>query len=267
MSSVRTPAVAGSFYAADPAELSAAVDELLRAADRAAGSDSGGDPAALVVPHAGHRCSGPVAASAYRLLRRHWSGRVRTVVVFGPAHFRDVGGMAVPACRAWSSPLGEVGVDERLRARVVRRGLARADDACHAGEHSVEVQLPFLQRALADGWSFLPVVARSVSADAVADCIDAVVDGEVGVLVSTDLSHYLDVSTAVARDRRTARAIVRRDGDAVRDQDACGAEPLRGLLAWARRHDLQVRLLDLGTSADTCSGPERVVGYGAFAVA
>ncbi len=264
MSDVRTPAVAGSFYAGDPAELAATVDALLGRAD---GSEPARGPVALVVPHAGLRCSGPVAASAYRLVRRHWPGRVRAVAVFGPAHFRDVGGMAVPAGRAWSTPLGEVPVDARLRALLVRRGLARADDGCHAGEHSVEVQLPFLQQALAGDWSLLPVVARSVPAELVADCMDALADDDVGVVVSTDLSHYHDVSTAQARDRRTAAAVLRLDVDAVRDEDACGAEVLRGVLVWARRRDLRVGLLDLGTSADTCSGPERVVGYGAFALA
>lgn len=154
----------------------------------------------------------------------------------------------------------------------------REDDAVHASEHSIEVQLPFLQCALAPsaqgggsdgavaGWPLLPVAVRSVAPETVADCIDEVVGDAVLLLVSSDLSHYHDERTAVALDRRTAGAIVNRDVDGVRDRDACGAEAVRGLLAWARRHDLQVRLLDIGTSADTCSGPDRVVGYGAFAV-
>jgi AmmeMemoRadiSam system protein B len=261
MSTVRAPAVSGSFYPGHADHLAAVVDGLL--ADGSAGPDL--EPLALVVPHAGYRCSGPVAAAAYRVLRR-CRERVRTAVAFGPAHFRDIGGIAVPACTAWRTPLGDVQVDEELRARLVARGLARADDDAHAGEHSVEVQVPFLQRVLAGGWTFLPVVARSVSTEAVGGCIDAVAGDGAMVLVSSDLSHYHDRSTAVALDRRTAEAIVRRDVEAVRDEDACGAEVVRGLLEWARRRDLQVEQLDLGTSADTCSGPDRVVGYGAFAV-
>jgi AmmeMemoRadiSam system protein B len=258
--STRRPAVAGSFYPGDPDDLAATVGGLMDG-----GATSPVDPVALVVPHAGYACSGPVAASAYRVLRR-CRDRVRTVVALGPAHFRDIGGLAVPECATWSTPLGEVPVDTDLRARLVDTGLARADDGAHAEEHSLEVQVPFLQSVLADGWSFLPVVARSVDAELVADCIDAVTADDVMVLVSTDLSHYYDRSTAVALDRRTADAVVGGDADAVRDEDACGAEALRGLLAWVRRHDLRVELLDLGTSADTCSGPHRVVGYGAFAV-
>ncbi len=285
MTTARPPAVAGSFYPGGADELAAVVDALLERAPASADDPlalppslrgvskprrvvAGAEPAepvALVVPHAGLACSGPVAASAYRLLRG-LRDRVRTVVAFGPAHFRDVGGLAVPACAAWSTPLGDVQVDAHLRALLVGAGLARADDDAHAGEHSVEVQVPFLQRVLAGRWSFLPVLVRSATADAVADCMDAVAGDGVMVLVSTDLSHYHDRASADALDRRTAEAIVRRDISAVRDSDACGAEVVRGLIVWTRRHGLQIEPLDLGTSADTCSGPSRVVGYGAFAV-
>jgi predicted class III extradiol MEMO1 family dioxygenase len=234
MRAARRPFAAGSFYPARAEDLAASVDRLLVATTPADADTS--PPGALIVPHAGYRCSGPVAATAYRQL----TGRrgVRTVVILGPGHFRDPHGMAVPECGAWSSPLGEVRIDQNRCAELVDLGLAHRDDHAHAGEHSIEVQLPFLQRVLGDG---------------------------VLVVASSDLSHYRDHRTALLLDRRTARAIVEMDVAAIRDGDACGAVTVRGLLAWARRHDVSMELLDLRTSAETCGPPARVVGYGAFA--
>ena len=261
MRAARRPFVAGSFYPARAEDLAASVDGLLVAATSADAGSS--PPAALIVPHAGYRCSGPVAATAYRQLTGCHG--VRTVAILGPGHFRDPHGMAVPECGAWRSPLGEVRIDQNRCAELVDLGLVHRDDHPHAGEHSIEVQLPFLQRVLGDGWSCLPVVMRSTPADTVADCIDALTGDGVLVVASSDLSHYRDQRTALLRDRRTARAIVEMDVAAIRDGDACGAVVVRGLLAWARRHHIRVELLDLRTSADTCGPPARVVGYGAFA--
>jgi MEMO1 family protein len=261
MRAARRPFVAGSFYPAQAEDLAASVDGLLAATTSAEAGSS--PPAALIVPHAGYRCSGPVAATAYRRLSGHHG--IRTVVILGPGHFRDPQGMAVPECGAWMSPLGEVRIDQDRCADLVDLGLVHRDDHPHAGEHSIEVQLPFLQRVLGHGWSCLPVVIRSTPADTVADCLDALTGDGVLVVASSDLSHYLDQRTALLRDRRTARAIVDMDVAAIGDGDACGAVVVRGLLAWARRHEIRLDLLDLRTSADTCGSPARVVGYGAFA--
>jgi AmmeMemoRadiSam system protein B len=257
MTTVRKPYVAGSFYPADPAELAANVDALL-----AGHHTSTPPPVALIAPHAAYHCSGPVAASAYGEL----AGQVRSVMVLGPAHFRDPHGMAVPECSTWRTPLGEVPIDQDLCQTLVAKGLVHHDDHAHADEHSLEVQLPFLQRVLSEGWSCMPVVARSTPADKVADLIDAVSGDGVLVVASSDLSHYHDQRTAQRLDVRTAAAIVDADVAGIRNDDACGAVAVRGLLAWVRRHDLGVELLDLRTSADTCGDASRVVGYGAFAV-
>lgn len=261
MKPARQPYVAGSFYPAQVHDLVATVDGLLNAA--ASPYAGSARPAALVVPHAGYGCSGPVAASAYRqLMDTRW---VQTVVILGPGHFRDPHGLAVPECSAWRTPMGDVPVDQNLCARLVDLGLAHRDDGAHAGEHSIEVQLPFLQRVLGDGWFCVPVVARSMSADKVADCIDALTGEGVLVVASSDLSHYHDQPTAQRLDRRTAQAIVELNVAAIDDRDACGAVVVRGVLAWTERRELSMELLDLRTSADTCGDPERVVGYGAFA--
>jgi AmmeMemoRadiSam system protein B len=260
MAGTRAPAVAGSFYPADSAELAGQVDLLLGPHRR-----DDGAPPALVAPHAGYACSGAVAASAYRRVGR--SAEVRSVVVLGPAHYRDPHGVAFPEAAAWSTPLGDVPVDRELCVRLGRAGLAHGDDRAHRREHAVEVQLPFLQRVLGDGWACVPLAVHGTDADTVADCLDLVAGDHVLVVCSTDLSHYFDEPTATRLDRRTARAIVDRDPAVLGEGSACGVYPLRGVLAWARRHDLEVEVLDLGTSAQTCGGPDRVVGYGAFALA
>lgn len=259
MAGTRPPAVAGSFYPASPEKLAGRVDDLLGTT-----RDDVAQPIALVVPHAGYACSGPVAAAAYRRITRPTA--IRSVVILGPAHYADPHGVAFPEATAWSTPLGEVPVERDLCARLQRAGLAHGDDRPHESEHAVEVQLPFLQRILGDGWTCVPLVVHGTAPDPVSDCIDEVQADDVLVVVSSDLSHYYDERSAQRLDRRTADAVVDRNPSGVGDEQACGVFPLRGLLTWARRHDQDIELLDLRTSAETCGGPERVVGYGAFAV-
>jgi MEMO1 family protein len=267
---VREPAVAGTFYPADPARLARSVDALLDAAEAVASAPrKAGRPTALVVPHAGHVYSGPVAATAYAHLRPHAQACTR-VVLLGPSHFVPLRSLAVPAATGFATPLGVVPVDVpaclELAASFADVAVA---DGPHADEHALEVQLPFLQRLLPAGFSVLPVLVGGAAPDTVADVLDALralADEHTVVLVSTDLSHYLDQEAATRRDGATAEAVVRRDPDAIGSRDACGAVPLRGLLGWARRHDLPVTLLDRRTSADTAGGRRQVVGYAAFRV-
>ncbi len=253
----RPPAVAGAFYPADPEELTADVDRLLADARPA---EATGDPLALVVPHAGYVYSGPVAATAYALLRHR---AIERVVLLGPAHFVPLAGAAVTAADGWRTPLGVVSIDPGLRETAVAAG-AVVDDRAHDPEHAVEVQLPFLQRVLG-GFRALPVAVGVAEPEAVADLIAALVPDAL-VVVSTDLSHYLDDATAKALDRRTADAVLAREPERIGRDDACGSFALRGVVELARRDDLRVRLLDLRTSADTAGDPWRVVGYGSFAV-
>jgi len=263
---VRPAAVAGSFYPSDADELAAVVDTLLeRARLRASEGAAGPAPVALVAPHAGYVYSGPVAASAYDWLRDR---PVRRVAVLGPAHFVPLTGIAVPAAAAFATPIGEVPVEVHTCAVLAeRQECVTVDDRPHRPEHSIEAQLPFLQRVLAHGWTCVPLVVGATAPEQVADVLDTLcVDGDTLPVVSTDLSHYLDQLTAQRRDRHTAQAVVDRDAAAIGPHDACGVFALRGLLHWARRHELDVRLLHLGTSADAGGDPRRVVGYAAFAL-
>lgn len=264
---IRPPAVAGHFYPAEADRLAEVVDALLEAARaRVATPPDRPRPRAVVVPHAAYRYSGPVAAPAYAVLRDGWPARV---VLVGPAHYVPVSGCVVPRTAAWRTPLGLVPIDATLRDLALEVAGVRADDEPHAPEHSLEVQLPFLQRALPgrSGLPVLPVAVRAPAA-AVADLLDAVA-GDTGTLVlaSTDLSHYLPDAAAREHDARTAQAVLDLRPELVADGSACGAYALRGLLTWARRHDLSPTRLALATSADTGGDPGRVVGYGAFAFA
>lgn len=264
MTGVRAPVVAGSFYPAAPGVLAGTVDGLL------AGARSESHPAldrarlrGLIVPHAGYAYSGPVAATAYALLPL--PGRAPSVVVIlGPSHFEPLRGLAVSTREAWRTPLGEVPIDDQVRRTLVARGTA-SDEAPHRDEHSIEVQLPFLQRCL-PGVPLLPMAVGSGSPWAAAELLVEVLPEDALLVVSTDLSHYHGAARARELDARTAAAVERADVEALRPDDACGVDALRVAVAWAQLGGHLIRVLELGNSADTAGDPRRVVGYGAFAI-
>jgi hypothetical protein len=252
----RRPAVAGRFYPRNPTTLAATVDRLLDAVELPDGEPLA---AAYVVPHAGYVFSGPTAALVYARLRRHVE-QVERVVLVGPAHFVPLSGCAVPASATWATPLGELPVaDTGVLADQVS-----IDDGPHAPEHALEVQLPFLQRALGRPVPILPIAVGRAPAEAVASTLAAAAGAGTVVLCSTDLSHYLDRAAAMDQDARTANAIDELAPERIGIPDACGVFALRGLLSWARAGALRPVLLGLATSADTAGDPYRVVGYGAF---
>lgn len=260
---LRPPAVAGSFYPGDAAALRSAIERSLADA-RPADADAP-VPKALVVPHAGYVYSGPVAATGFaRLL----AGRrtIRRVVLLGPSHRVPVRGLGLSGADLWRTPLGDVTVDHDDDQALLDLSAVVVDDAAHAPEHSLEVQVPFLQSVL-DEFRLVPVIVGDASAHEVASVLNLLWGGpETVVVISTDLSHYHPHQDAVRLDARTAAAIVACDRAAVGDRDACGARPLRGLLAAAVERDLAVEPLDLRTSGDTAGDTRSVVGYGTFAL-
>lgn len=261
--SVRPTAVAGRFYPADPQALRRAIDDSFSAAAAAVADER--PPEAIVVPHAGYVYSGPIAATAFAQLGDA-RDRIERVVLAGPSHHVYLRGMAVPSADAFDTPLGRVPVDAELRRVALAHDAVALDDGPHRDEHSLEVELPFLQTVL-DRFTLLPLAVGDATTDEVADVLDAVWGGpETLVVISTDLSHYHPYDDAVRLDTRTAAAVVAADPDAIGDRDACGARPLRGVLAVARRRGLRVEQLDLRNSGDTAGDRRRVVGYGAFTV-
>jgi AmmeMemoRadiSam system protein B len=265
---VRPPAVAGLFYPADRRELSEEVRARLRGAAQAGGAPQpgGAPPRALIVPHAGYVYSGPVAATAYARLAP-LRGRVRRVVLIGPSHRVAFRGLAVPSAGAFATPLGEVPVDRAAARRLLALPQVAVRDDCHAEEHSLEVQLPFLQEVLGR-FALVPIAAGEASAEEVAEVL-AVLADEPGTLVvaSSDLSHYHDYATARRLDAAAARAIEALRPEALDEESACGCAGVRGLLLLARGRGLTARTLDLRSSGDTAGGRDRVVGYGAFELA
>jgi AmmeMemoRadiSam system protein B/AmmeMemoRadiSam system protein A len=253
--------VAGTFYPRDPRALRGEVERLLEAVPVRGGPR----PKALVVPHAGYVYSGAVAASAYARLRAP-GPPVERVVLLGPAHRVAVAGLALPEATRFETPLGEIPVDEDAAARALRLPQVTRADPPHLLEHSLEVQLPFLQAVLGP-FALVPLAVGLASPEDVAAVIAALWGGlETLVVVSTDLSHYLPYAEAKALDRRTAGQVLALDALGLHRDQACGRTPLQGLLLEARRRGLTAELLDLRSSGDTAGGPDEVVGYGAFAL-
>ncbi len=256
--SLRPPAVAGMFYPADPEVLASSVDSMLAAVHA-----SPLHPKALIVPHAGYIYSGPVAASAYAVLRP-FARDIRRVVLFGPAHRAAVAGLAAPSSAAFATPLGQVPVDTKAIAAAAVLPQVRISDSAHAEEHSLEVQLPFLQTVLED-FAVAPFVVGGASGAQVAEVMELLWGGpETLIVVSSDLSHYLPYSVAQQVDGATAETVLNRRPLAHHEQ-ACGAAAINGLIEAARHRHLTPTLLDLRNSGDTAGDRSRVVGYAAFA--
>jgi AmmeMemoRadiSam system protein B len=259
MQIVRPPAVAGAFYPSDPSELREHVDALLA---RAVPSIVGPPPKAIIVPHAGYVYSGAIAASGYARLRDA-EVRIERVVLLGPCHRVRLAGVAVPEADVLETPLGQIPVDVEAIAKVADfPGVTRSDRA-HAKEHSLEVQLPFLQRILGS-FKVVPLGVGDATPDEVARVLEALWGGpETLIVVSSDLSHYLPYAIAKGVDQYTAQRVLELC-PILDPSEACGATPLNGLLLVARHKHLRPALLDLRSSGDTAGPRDGVVGYGAF---
>jgi AmmeMemoRadiSam system protein B len=256
--SIRPAAVAGRFYPAEPGALREEVERDLGAV---ATRPSSAWPKAVIAPHAGYVYSGPIAASAYALLRDAPYGRV---VLVGPAHRVPLRGLAASSADAFETPLGLVRLDREGNAAALACPQVRCLDAAHAEEHSLEVQLPFLQCVLGD-FELVPLATGEATAGEVADVLDLLAGEDTLVVISSDLSHYNDYATARRLDRETTHAIEALDHAALGWESACGRVGISGMLLRARRHGLRVQTLDLRNSGDTAGPRDHVVGYGAWA--
>jgi AmmeMemoRadiSam system protein B len=257
--STRRPAVAGSFYPRGPLELEETVEALLSRAPKSRESGVVG----VVAPHAGYMFSGPVAASAFAGLAAP-SGAFERVLLIGPPHYVPVRGIAASSSRTFATPLGEIAVDTDTIAALLDAGLISIDDRAHAPEHALEVELPFLQHTLGR-FTLIPLLVGDASPEEVAAVIGTVLDERTLLVVSTDLSHYLDHVSAQARDLASAEVIERLDYIRLGPEDACGFAALNGALCAARQQGWQIKRLDLRNSGDTAGDRDRVVGYGAWA--
>jgi AmmeMemoRadiSam system protein B/AmmeMemoRadiSam system protein A len=259
---IRPAAVAGAFYPGNASQLAAEVNELL---DSVGSLEAKlGFPKVLIVPHAGYIYSGAVAAHAYDELAAA-RGTVKRVVLFGPAHYVAGRGLALPECEAFETPLGRIPLDVAGIATLADLKQVVRSAVAHAQEHSLEVQLPFLQRMLGE-FSLIPIAAGAALTEEVVEVIERLWGGpETLIVISTDLSHYHAYEEARRIDGATLGRIAAFAGD-LNYEEACGATALNGLLQVAQQKKLSIRLLAACNSGDTAGGKDRVVGYASFAL-
>ncbi|PYQ18085.1 MAG: AmmeMemoRadiSam system protein B [Acidobacteria bacterium] len=267
MDPIRRAAVAGSWYPGTPAAIAAEVEGYLAAARPPAVP---GRLVGLISPHAGLRYSGPVAAHGYGLLR----GRPRlTVVMVGPSHHSAFEGVAVYARGAFETPLGRVPIAEEIAEGLLAAGPALCDDPeRHRDEHSLEMQLPFLQHVVPD-LRLVPLLMGSQSreeADALAEALAGVLAGrDVLLVASSDLSHYQPAPVANRLDAEVAECVGRFDPEGLmarlerRHDHACGGGPMVAVMKAARSLGAdRATVLRYGDSGDVGEGDKsRVVGY------
>jgi hypothetical protein len=256
----RLPAVAGTFYPANPQQLHQMLDQYLNDAET-----GGKVPKAIIAPHAGYIYSGPVAASAYaRLKKAH--DRITRVVIIGPSHRVAFSGLAVSQAQSFITPLGFIPVDQEAVAAIARLPFVDYLEQAHTHEHSLEVQLPFLQEML-DDFKIVPIVAGDATPEQVSQVIEALWGGdETLIVISSDLSHYHDYESAKQLDKATSSAIEHLQYERLGPDSACGKVPVSGLLKLAREKSLTIKAIDLRNSGDTAGDKSSVVGYGAYVI-
>lgn len=260
VSKSRAPAVAGQFYPADPQQLQSMLQQMFDSARQS----SLHHVKALIVPHAGLIYSGPVAASAYQSIVDQ-ADQIKRVVLLGPSHRVGFHGVATISASEYLMPMGHVRIDQTAIQQISALPQVVQLDEAHAQEHSLEVQLPFLQAVL-DEFLLVPLVVGDCPASQVAEVLEALWGGEETLIViSSDLSHYHSYEAARAQDQQTSQAILNLQPENIHYEDACGRNPVNGLLLAAQRHGLKPHLIDLRNSGDTAGPRDRVVGYGAYA--
>lgn len=261
---IKQPAVAGVFYPDNPGELRAMVEQFLLS-HVPNESIINCLPKAIVAPHAGYVYSGAVAGAAYSVLKR-LGKHIRRVVILGPAHRVPVQHCAVPSYAAMATPLGNVPIDRDMIKELCAlepTEVVLQDDA-FAQEHSLEVQLPFLQACL-NNFSIVPILVGGANLVSIARILAELWRGpETLIVVSTDLSHYLNYQDCMNLDLATVEQVCTMRVDRIESKQACGFVPLQGLMHFARSIGLSVRAIDYKNSGDTAGDKNRVVGYGAY---
>jgi hypothetical protein len=272
MAGIRSAAVAGTWYPGTADGLASEVDRHLARAGASRGEFV--ELSGLIVPHAGLRYSGPVAAHAYRLLRNR---SFDVAVIVGPSHFVAFDGVAIIGSGGFRTPFGVAPIDEDCAAALTGLApLVHEHAAVHEREHSLEMQLPFVQR-LAPGMPIVPLLMgrqTGATARALGDGLASVLRGRRALLIaSTDLSHYHDAAAAADLDRVVLECVARFDADGLQDaldacpDHACGGGPtvavMRAAAALGARDAL---VLDYADSGDVSGDKSSVVGYMAAAL-
>ncbi len=258
MAKYRNPVVAGLFYPSDAQSLSEDIDNYLKTENRI----SNYQPQILIVPHAGYQYSATAAAKAYASLR-NFSDKIRNVILVGPSHRVAFDGIAAPSVDYFKTPLGSIALNREIVQEMHNSFGIKILDKAHAQEHSLEVQLPFLQKVLKK-FKIIPLVYGNVSSEKLAEVLNPYLHREDTVIViSADLSHYYDYETAKALDKITADLVARNEAD-IDEHQSCGAIGINAALILAKENNFRPEMLDMINSGDTAGDKDSVVGYGAW---
>ncbi|MBW1718002.1 MAG: AmmeMemoRadiSam system protein B [Deltaproteobacteria bacterium] len=253
---VRPPAVAGRFYPNGPEELRKTVRSLLR---DASGVDIKETIRGLVSPHAGYIYSGIVAAAGYRQI----APSTRTVILIGPSHQFPLKGASIPSVAVYQTPLGDVRLAQ-LVFKLRKLPIFESAPEAHKKEHSLEVQLPFLQVMLKD-FEIVPILINSEDPKALALALAPHIDNNTLIVASTDLSHYYPYERAVSLDRVCTSAITNAEFSRMSLCEACGKQAVMTLMHIAEIKNWDAKLIDYKNSGDTAGGKDNVVGYASIA--
>jgi len=261
MLSIRKAAVAGQFYPDDPLQLQDTIAGLLSKAGSLENNIV--QPKAIIVPHAGYIYSGLAAASAFASLLP-FRDKITRIVLLGPSHRVGFNGLAVSNADYFQTPLGTIRIEKGAIGKILSLPQVSANDEAHLFEHSLEVELPFLQEVL-DDFSLIPIVVGDADGQSVSEVLELLWgDEDTLIVISSDLSHFHDYKNAQQRDTATCQSIENLSPELISYDDACGRNPIKGILISAQKHNLTVTTLALCNSGDTAGGKERVVGYGAW---
>jgi AmmeMemoRadiSam system protein B/AmmeMemoRadiSam system protein A len=257
-STVKMPAVAGSFYPADSHELRSMIASFLAEATLTETPH----PRIIIAPHAGYIFSGAIAANAYRVLST--MQHIKRVVLLGPAHYVAIDGVALPSYTAFRTPLGDIPVDHSVYPTLLTIPHVNVVDEPFEREHSLEVQLPFLQTLLPH-CNIVPILVGHPDKTLIVNLINQFwSDPDTLIVVSSDLSHYHKYDVAKQIDQQTLSAILKLEPDLIEPERACGCFAIKGALEFAKQKRLQPSLKDLRNSGDTQGPRDRVVGYSAI---
>lgn len=256
---IRLPAVAGQFYPGEKKELEKIIDQFLT---QAKPPKIEGEIFGLLLPHAGYVFSGPVAAYGFKAIA---SKNFDTVIIIGDFHYERFEGISIWSAGHWQTPLGKVKIDKELASKILsasERFMVR--DSAHLFEHSLEVEIPFLQKVLKN-FEILPIIFGSEDEDweTLAQAIlENTKDKKVLIIASSDLSHYLPYEEAQKIDKQTLEAILNKN---YQNLEACARDSVKTLMKIAEILGAKAKLLKYLNSGDTAEDKLQVVGYGAIA--
>lgn len=255
---LKQPSVAGYFYPSNSSELENLVLENLK---NSVDSKTEGDTKIIISPHAGYIYSGIVAGSAYRKLQELDQNKDWKIILLGPSHRYPLKGISVGAYDKYITPLGEIKVSDI--AKEMAKKTVFIPDA-EKFEHSLEVQLPFLQISL-NKFEIIPIVVGAVNVNLLAQFIKPYIDDNTILLISTDLSHFLPYDKAVETDNICNKAIPSLDIETMMNKgDACGIYAVLSSMIIAKEMGWKGNFLDYKNSGDTAGDKSKVVGYGAY---